>query len=117
MRHRTLTASAEDQLVLDTWYEGPGFLQSEMAGAFDSFIMIANTPIEDGKTRIRHEVNVWIRSRAAFDAVIDFDRVVADASNPDLIRPAFNCGDGIHPSPRGYFEMGSALDLALFAPR
>lgn len=76
-----------------------------------------NSGWDTGKTRIRNEVNAWIRSRAAFDAVIDFDRVVADASNPDLIRPAFNCGDGIHPSPRGYFEMGSALDLALFAPR
>ena len=76
-----------------------------------------NSGWDAGKTRIRNEVNAWIRGRAAFDAVIDFERVVADASNPDLIRPAFNCGDGIHPSPRGYFEMGSALDLALFAPR
>lgn len=76
-----------------------------------------NSGWDTGKTRIRNEVNAWIRSRAVFDAVIDFDRVVADVSNPDLIRPAFNCGDGIHPSPRGYFEMGSALDLALFAPR
>jgi hypothetical protein len=76
-----------------------------------------NSGWDASKTRIRHEVNAWIRSRASFDAVIDFDRVVADASNPDLIRPAFNCGDGIHPSPRGYFEMGSALDLSLFAPR
>ena len=76
-----------------------------------------NSGWDAGKTRIRNEVNAWIRGRAAFDAVIDFDRVVADASNPDLIRPAFNCGDGIHPSPRGYFEMGSALNLTLFAPR
>ncbi|MEY4721329.1 MAG: hypothetical protein RIQ46_1054, partial [Pseudomonadota bacterium] len=36
--HRTLTSNPEDMLVLDTWYEGPGFLQSEMAGTFDSFI-------------------------------------------------------------------------------
>lgn len=76
-----------------------------------------NSGWDTGKTRVRNEVNAWIRARTAFDGVIDFDRVIADASNPDLIRPAFNCGDGIHPSPRGYFEMGSALDLALFARR
>jgi 3-ketosteroid 9alpha-monooxygenase subunit A len=45
---------------LDTWYEGPGFLQSEMAGAFDSFIMIANTPVEDGITRSWHGLMVKV---------------------------------------------------------
>ena len=58
--HRTLTASEGDQLVLDTWYEGPGFLQSEMAGTFDSFIMIANTPIDDGVTRAWHALMVKV---------------------------------------------------------
>ncbi len=58
--HRTLTTNPEDMLVLDTWYEGPGFLQSEMAGAFDSFIMIANTPIENGKTRAWHGLMVKV---------------------------------------------------------
>lgn len=58
--HRTLTAAEGDQLVLDTWYEGPGFLQSEMAGEFASFIMIANTPIEDGRTRTWHALMVQV---------------------------------------------------------
>jgi len=58
--HRTLTANPEDALVLDTWYEGPGFLQSEMAGTFDSFIMIANTPIEDGVSRAWHALMVKV---------------------------------------------------------
>lgn len=58
--HRTLTSSPEDYLVLDTWYEGPGILQSEMAGAFDSFIMIANTPVEDGVTRAWHALMVKV---------------------------------------------------------
>ena len=58
--HRTLTANPEDMLMLDTWYEGPGFLQSEMAGAFDSFIMIANTPVEDGITRSWHALMVKV---------------------------------------------------------
>jgi len=68
--HRTLTANPEDALVLDTWYEGPGFLQSEMAGTFDSFIMIANTPIEDGVSRSWHGLMVKVHdgSRETTDA-------------------------------------------------
>lgn len=58
--HRTLTANPEDMLMLDTWYEGPGFLQSEMQGTFDSFIMIANTPIEEDKVRAWHGLMVKV---------------------------------------------------------
>lgn len=58
--HRTLTKDADDMLMLDTWYTGPGFLQSEMAGAFDSFIMIANTPIEEDKVRAWHALMVKV---------------------------------------------------------
>jgi lysophospholipase L1-like esterase len=66
------------------------------------------------KTAIRNEVNQWIRSKAPFDAVIDFDKVVRSPTDPNLINPPFNCGDNIHPSPAGYFAMGSAVDLSLF---
>lgn len=78
----------------------------------------ANTPWDASKTRIRNEVNAWLRSgKAPVDAVVDFDEVMRDASDADRIRPAFDCSDGIHPSPRGYFAMGSALDLSLFQGR
>jgi lysophospholipase L1-like esterase len=77
----------------------------------------APTPWDSSKTRIRNEVNDWIRGRGPFDGVIDFSRVVNDPADPDLLLPAFNCGDGIHPSPRGYFEMGSAVDLSLLRKR
>ena len=73
-----------------------------------------NTGWNDAKTRIRQEVNHWMRTRAPFDAVIDFDKAVQDPRNADLIYPPFNCGDGIHPSPRGYYEMGAAVRLDLF---
>lgn len=75
--HRTLTAEADDQLVLDTWYEGPGFLQSEMAGAFDSFIMIANTPIENGVTRSWHALMVKVHDGSR--DITDQDREIAFA--------------------------------------
>jgi len=28
---------------------------------------------------------------------------------------AFNCGDGIHPSPAGYYQLGKSVDLDLFS--
>jgi 3-ketosteroid 9alpha-monooxygenase subunit A len=73
--HRTLTANPEDFLVLDTWYEGPGFLQSEMAGTFDSFIMISNTPVEDGVTRSWHALMVKVHDGSR--ETTDEDRAIA----------------------------------------
>ena len=75
----------------------------------------SNSGWTPAKTRIRREVNDWIRSGGAFDGVIDFDAVVRDPADPDRIAAAFDC-DGIHPNPRGYFEMGSAVSLELFVP-
>jgi lysophospholipase L1-like esterase len=71
-----------------------------------------NTGWNDGKTAIRREVNQWVRTRAPFDGVLDFDAAVRDPANGDLIHGPFNC-DGIHPTPRGYFEMGKLLPLDL----
>ena len=70
-----------------------------------------------GKTKIKNEVNDWIRKGADFDAVLDFDKVVRSAADPDLLNPAYNCGDAVHPSPIGYFLMGKSVDLALFGGR
>jgi lysophospholipase L1-like esterase len=72
-----------------------------------------NTGWNDAKTAIRREVNDWIRSSKQFDGVLDFDAAVRDPANPNLIFGPYNC-DGIHPTPRGYFEMGRLLSLDLF---
>jgi lysophospholipase L1-like esterase len=74
----------------------------------------SNTGWNDAKTKVRNEVNAWIRGGGAFDAVIDFDRVVRSDANPDLLKVTYNCGDGIHPSPLGYFQMGKSIDLNFF---
>jgi lysophospholipase L1-like esterase len=76
-----------------------------------------NTGWNPEKTRMRNEINQWIRTKAPFDAVIDFAEIVRDPANPDLILTSFNCGDGIHPSPLGYYEMGKSIDLSLFRRR
>jgi lysophospholipase L1-like esterase len=73
-----------------------------------------NTGWTDAKTAVRREVNDWIRARAPFDGVLDFDRAVRDPDNPDLIFGPFNC-DGIHPTPRGYYEMGKSVSLDLLS--
>ena len=75
---------------------------------------VENTGWNAAKTKIRNQVNAWIRKDAGFDAVIDFDKVVRSAADPDLLNVAYNCGDGIHPSPIGYFQMGKSVDLGLF---
>src|SRR5213596_2142457 len=76
-----------------------------------------NTGWNDAKTKIRNQVNDWIRTKAGFDGVLDFDKIVRSPANADLINPAYNCGDGIHPSPIGYFQMGKSVDLRLFLGR
>jgi lysophospholipase L1-like esterase len=73
-----------------------------------------NTGWGDAKTKVRNEVNAWIRGSGTFDGVIDFDRIVRSTANPDLLRVTYNCGDGIHPSSLGYFQMGKSVDLNLF---
>lgn len=73
-----------------------------------------NTGWDAAKTQSRHDVNRWMRTATTFDDVIDLDAVVRDPGHPDLIDPPFNCGDGIHPSPRGYFQMGTSISLNLF---
>ena len=73
-----------------------------------------NTGWDSAKTAIRNTVNDWIRHHAGFDAVIDFDEVVRKTANHDLIEPAYNCGDGIHPNPFGYLAMGRSINLKIF---
>jgi lysophospholipase L1-like esterase len=69
------------------------------------------------KNAVRARVNDWIRKEAGFDGVLDFDSVVRNPGNADLLAPAYNCGDDIHPSPIGYFQMGKSVDLGLFSQR
>jgi lysophospholipase L1-like esterase len=69
------------------------------------------------KGAVRRQINEWIRKDAGFDAVLDFDAVIRDPAKPDLMLPAYNCSDSIHPSPIGYFQMGKSVDPNLFTRR
>jgi lysophospholipase L1-like esterase len=65
----------------------------------------------------RQAVNEWIRTPGHFDAVIDFDAITRDPAHPDRLRPAFDSGDHLHPSPAGYAAMAKSIPLSLFASR
>ena len=62
----------------------------------------------------RQVVNQWIRTSKAYDAVIDFDKVIRDPNNPSKILPAYDSGDNLHPNDAGYKAMADAINLSLF---
>jgi lysophospholipase L1-like esterase len=62
----------------------------------------------------RVAVNQWIREPGHFDAVIDFDKLMADPAHPDQMLPAYDSGDHLHPSPAGYRTMGNAVPTSVF---
>src|SRR5262249_26596236 len=64
----------------------------------------------------RTQVNAWIRAPGHFDAVVDFDKTIADPAQPQRMRADYDCGDHLHPSPAGFRAMADAIPLSLFAP-
>ncbi|MFG2641127.1 SGNH/GDSL hydrolase family protein [Streptomyces sp. NPDC048370] len=62
---------------------------------------------------VRDEVNDWIRTSGEYDAVVDFDRALADPApgRSDLLNPDYDFGDGVHPNAAGYDAMARAVDL------
>lgn len=71
-------------------------------------------PSEEARIK-RHVVGTWIRTSGAFDAVVDFEKVMRDPANPDRLLPAYDSGDHLHPNDAGYKAMAAALDLSLFS--
>jgi lysophospholipase L1-like esterase len=61
----------------------------------------------------RLAVNDWIRDSHAFDGVIDFAAVMAAPGQPELLDPAFDSGDHLHPNDAGYAAMAAAVERAL----
>jgi len=62
----------------------------------------------------RNKVNEWIRTSGAFDAVVDFDKVIRDPQHLARMRPETDSGDHIHPNDRGNHDMADAFSLAAF---
>lgn len=64
----------------------------------------------------RQAVNEWIRHGKAFDAVLDFDRVVQDPEHPERLRAEFDSGDHCHPNDAGYRAMAAAVKPEWLTP-
>jgi len=62
----------------------------------------------------RQAVNRWIRTGNAYDAVIEFDKLLRDPTHPTRLLPAYDSGDHVHPNDVGYGAMADAIDLSLF---
>ncbi len=62
----------------------------------------------------RQQVNAWIREAGAFDAVLDFERVLRDPGHPTQMLPKYDVGDHLHPSDLGYCTLGDSIPLDLF---
>jgi lysophospholipase L1-like esterase len=63
----------------------------------------------------RAAVNAWIRAPGHFDAVLDFDAALRDPARPDRLAEAYDSGDHLHPSPKGYEAIANSIPLALFS--
>lgn len=61
----------------------------------------------------RQKVNAWIRTPGHFDAVVDFDKAIADPQEPDRLLPSYDSGDHLHPSSTGYKAMAATIPLSL----
>ncbi|WP_431902921.1 SGNH/GDSL hydrolase family protein [Nonomuraea sp. bgisy101] len=62
---------------------------------------------------VSDELNRWIRTSGEYDAVADLDRAMAAPSDPDLLDPAYDSGDKLHPNDAGYRAMSQAVATAL----
>ena len=49
-----------------------------------------------------------------YDAVIDFDAAVRDATDSKKLRADFDPGDHVHPNDKGNEAMAAAIDTAVF---
>ncbi|HEX4895663.1 MAG TPA: Rieske 2Fe-2S domain-containing protein [Solimonas sp.] len=56
--HRTLIAEGGPMLVTTATYHGPSLLLTRMSGLYDSWIIIAHTPVEDGVSYVWHNLLV-----------------------------------------------------------
>jgi lysophospholipase L1-like esterase len=116
-------ASAEEHKALVKRIEG-AYAQMILRAHAHGIRVIGATILPDGGSKYYHPgpeneadreaVNAWIRDPGHFDAVVDFDKVMRDPAHPDNLLPAYDSGDGLHPSPAGYKAMGDAIPLAMF---
>ncbi|MFF0445700.1 SGNH/GDSL hydrolase family protein [Streptomyces sp. NPDC004609] len=70
----------------------------------------------EAKNQVRTEVNDWIRTSGAYDAVADLDRALRDPADPDRLLPAYDSGDRLHPNDAGMDAMARTIRPHLEEP-
>ena len=65
--HKTLAAS-NTLLETDTFYTGPAILMSRLTGIYDAIMLIAHTPVEDGRLKVWHALMVQSEHAVATEA-------------------------------------------------
>jgi lysophospholipase L1-like esterase len=68
---------------------------------------------EEGEA-VRQDINKWIRTSGAFDAVLDFDAAFRDPAKPAQMAIPLQAGDHLHGSDAGYEAVAKSIDLKLF---
>ena len=78
--HKTLAGDGVEPMTNDTWYTGPGILQSIMVGEYPSHMLIAHTPVEDGKIKVWHALMVKVANEVPTEEDIAAGRGYQEAS-------------------------------------
>lgn len=81
------------------------------SGAPNNTVQPYQSPIREAT---RQKVNDWIRNSGRFDAVLDFDQILADPDRPEQLLEAYDSGDWLHPSVVGYQAVADQFPLNVF---
>lgn len=78
--HKTLAAEGGEPMTNDTWYVGPGILQSVMVGANPSHMFIAHTPVDDGVIKVWHGLSVKVDNEQVTEEDVAMGAAYQEAS-------------------------------------
>ncbi|KAJ4363386.1 hypothetical protein N0V83_009679 [Neocucurbitaria cava] len=66
------------------------------------------------REKTRQKVNKFIRESGTFDAVVDFDKLLADKAIPSQLDDEYNSGDYLHPNVAGYQHLADSFPVGIF---
>ncbi|KAK3063668.1 hypothetical protein LTS18_013709 [Coniosporium uncinatum] len=105
--------AAYEQIILRVHTFGIPVLGATITpfSAPNSTIQAYSTPLRE---QTRQKLNGWIRNSGKFDAVVDFDKMLADPKMPSQLYSEYNSGDYLHPNVAGYQKLADEFPLAIF---
>jgi 3-ketosteroid 9alpha-monooxygenase subunit A len=83
--HRTLV-TGNGLLETDTWYTGPGILNSRLTGSYPTIMLIAHTPVDDGVVKVWHALLVKSPNRIATDEDVANARAYQEMSRLAVVQ-------------------------------